>query len=444
MKKLAIGLMVMSSSIFAQNKMNVDITIDKLSFVKPQMGVGKAGNLIFKNANINNNGIILNINNVNNFFDSQIFVRPTFMGFTTQFGNYGFEVEKDSILNAIDRTELKNTKLIMDDIQLNLGGESLSFLNKGMSVKLTDYRLYCQGEGNKKLGVTEAPSTDMVKSCFNFLAFNGSYSQNNEYAFLVLESESKQSKIYLESRVKRFDLRKEVISADLLSVKTVSNDSYTITASEIKMDCAKDEIQGDLDIDKIKLTCLNRFKLAPMTAKLVDKDQKTQFNLDVKDITIKDQMAYIALNQAVLSNPDTITTLSNVLLNCKKERETDVLDINQVLRDCLDYSRISIDEVKNNKRTLDKNGSSIRNILVNAQNSNLVIQSIVKFLGFNAKVSIWAKAYLNENKKQLTLTVTDTKLPLGLTSVKLLMYFLKKDLISKEVTIQNNNIIISI
>lgn len=74
----------------------------------------------------------------------------------------------------------------------------------------------------------------------------------------------------------------------------------------------------------------------------------------------------------------------------------------------------------------------------------MLIQADVKIIGFTSRVSIYANAGFNQSTGKLTLSVTDTKLPLGLTSVKILMYFLKKNLISKDVTYQNNNIIISL
>jgi ABC-type multidrug transport system ATPase subunit len=43
----------------------------------------------------------------------------------------------------------------------------------------------------------------------------------------------------------------------------------------------------------------------------------------------------------------------------------------------------------------------------------------------------------NETKNELVITVTDTKLPLGFTSVSMLMYFLKRSLISKDIKYNN-------
>ena len=427
----------------ADTKLSIDLTIDKLNFQKPVKGVGKAGNLIFKSANVNNNGIVLNINNVNNYFDSEIFVRPTFLGFTTQFGNYGFALEPDSIINKLNKTELLNSKLIVDDNQLNLSGEYFNFNNPESNVKLKTFRLYCQNIENLNAGsYVDDPSIDMMTKCFNFLTLNGSYAPNNEVASLEYEGSDKEQKLFVQAQIKSFDLRTDQINANLLSLKSVSNNSYFIDTSELNLNCAKDEDLKKLDFDKIKKACLNRLKIAPLKLNLIDKISKSAFNLDIKDISIKDKIAYLTLNTGSLSDTSSTTFINHVLLNCKKELETDLFDLSQVLRDCVSYSRISIAEVKSTKP--DQKDSSIQNIALSSSNGALIASAEAKFLGMKARITIYGNLNYNETKKQLAITVTDTKLPLGINSVKLLMYFLKKNIISKDISIQDNTITIQL
>lgn len=427
---------------FAESKLSVDLAIDNLNFKKPEKGIGKAGTLIFKTANVNNNGIILNLNNVNNFFNSQIFLRPTFLGFTTQFGNYGFSLEENSMFNAINTFDLVNSKLILDDNQLNLSGEYLKFINADMYVELEKFRLYCQSVSN---GSADAPPTDMMKNCSNFLTLNGTYSNEQGLASLVYKGNDKLTgdKTDLQAKVSSIDVRKDSLAIKLNTLKSVSNDSYIINASEINLNCAKDPLTSEINTDKLMKDCLNQMKLAPLKANLVDSAEKTNFALDIKDVTVKDQIIYLTLNSGVLSDAQSSTFIKDMLLNCKKGLDTDVLELTQVMKDCISYARISIVEVKSTKPD-DSKGSSIKKIAISSAASALIIQADVKFLGFTSRVSIYGKASLNEAKKQLTLSVTDARLPLGLTSVKLLMYFLKKNVISKDVTYQNNDIIISL
>lgn len=440
-------LFIFSLTVFAETKFSVDVSIDKLTFQKPAKGIGKAGILNFKSANMINNGIVLNVNNVNNYFDSQIFVRPTFLGFTTQFGNFGFALEDVSVLNQINQTELQNAKLILDDYQLNLSGQFFSVTNKDSSVKLKNFLLYCQGNGVAPLDVnqaTESPSTDIIKNCFSFMTLNGSYIPLNPSAQIEYEGVENNDKTFMQSEVRSFDLRKTLINADLVNAKIVSNDDFIINTTSVKLDCDKDEDLTELDFEKIKKTCTNRMKLSPLKATLVDKKQKTSFDLDINNILVKNKLLYFGITSGLLTGAESTTYLSNVLLNCRKEKDSDVFELNDVLGDCLTYGRLSIGTLTSDNKFDDKKPSSNKNLIINLDGGRMVLSTAIHFLGMNHKVAIYGGLVLDKSNKKLRVTVTDTKLPFGITSVKLLMYFLKKDLISKDIKIEKNVITISL
>lgn len=419
----------------AENKLTAEMVIDDLNFTRPVKGVGRAGTLIFKTANINNNGIILNLTNINKLFDSQIFLRPTFVGFTTQFGNYGFTLEENNALGSIQTAQLKNSNLILDDNQLNLSGEHLKFVNSDTDLLLKKFRLYCQS----------SVGTDLVTSCLNYLTLNGTNTAENVFATLDYTGVNlaTKDKTVLQAKVQTVDIRKSSLSMSMSALKSISNDSYIINADTVNLKCAKDPSLTSFDTDKLTKDCLNNLKIKPLKASLIDNAAKSTFNLDIKDIAVEKKIVYFDLNNGTLSDPVSTTFITDMLLNCRKETDTDLLELNQVIRDCITYARINIGEVKSTKPD-DKKGSSIKKIAVNSDGGKMLIQADVKVIGFNSRVSIYATAGFNEATGKLVLTVTDTKLPLGFTSVKLLMYFLKKSLISKDVTYQNNNIIISL
>lgn len=443
MKSLILFSLVLGSfSAFAENKLSVDIAIDELQFQRPTKGVGKAGKLIFKSANVNNNGIVLNITNVKNYFDSQIFIRPTFLGFTTQFGNYGFTTEEGGLLGDINKMELVNSKLILDDNQLNLAGESLAYVDSENNINLQNFRLYCQSPALND--IPSAPSSDIMANCANYLSLNGSFNLVNANAVLEYKGVNKLTgdRTTIKSSVKSFDIRSNKLTLSLNATETVSNDSYIIKASEVKADCAKDPSLKELNIDKLQKDCLNRIKVGPMQANLIDNEAKSKFDLNIKDITVQDKIVYLTLNSGSLSDPTSTTFINDLLLNCRKETDTDLLELNQVLKDCVTYARISVGEVKSTKPD-EKQGSSIKKIAVSSNAGDLIVQADVKILGFNSRVSIYGLVSFNESKNELVITVTDTKLPMGLTSVNLLMYFLKKNLISKDIKYNKNVITIA-
>jgi hypothetical protein len=447
MKKLFLVLsLVVSSNVMAQNNLSADVTIDDLQFKKPDQGVGQAGSLIFKSAKVNGSGMVLNLSNVNKIFDAQIFLRPTFLGFTTQFGDFGLTLEENNVLTSVKEMQIHNSNLILDDNQLNLSGELFRFVNTDADMQLKNFRLYCQNTALEALedGSTP-PSSDMIKNCLGYLTLNGTSAPGNVYSDLEYKGVDLKTgdKMSVQAKVKSVDIRKSSLAMNLVTPKSVSNDSYTINADNLVMTCAKDPELTSFDINKMAKDCSNQLKVSPLKASIVDKVAKSNFNLDIKDVNVKDKIANFTLNSGTLSDPTSTTYLTNMALSCRKELDTNFLELNQVLKDCLSYARISLAEVKSTKPDGGQ-ASSVKKIVVSSNGNKMVIQADVNILGFMNRVSLSANATLNETKKQLVLNVTDAKLPLGMTSVKMLMYFLKQNIISKGVTYENNNIIISL
>lgn len=446
MKKLFLVLsLVVSSNVMAKNNLSADVVIDDLQFQKPDQGIGSAGSLIFKSAKVNSNGMTVNLSNVNKIFDSQIFVRPTFLGFTTQFGEFGLTLEENNALNSVQSMQLHNSNLLLDDNQMNLSGELFKFVNTDADVQLKNFRLYCQNSVLEALEDGSMPPSDIITNCLNYLTLNGASTPTNVYSDLEYKGVDLKTgdKISVQSKVKSFDVRTNSLAMSLLSPKSVSNDSYTINADNLVMSCVKDPELTTFDLNKLARDCSNQLKISPLKASIVDKTAKSNFNLDIKDVNVKDKIANFILNSGTLSDSTSTTFLTNMILSCRKELDTNVLELNQVIRDCLSYSRISLAEVKSTKPNGGQ-ASSVKKIVMSSNANKMVIQADVNILGFMNRVSVTANASFNEAKKQLVLTVTETKLPLGMTSVKMLMYFLKQNIISKGVNYENNNIIISL
>lgn len=446
MKKLFLVLsLVVSSNVMAQNNLTADVVIDDLQFKKPDQGVGPAGTLIFKSAKVNGNGMVVNLSNVNKIFDSQIFFRPTFLGFTTQFGDFGLTLEENNILTSVQEMQIHNSNFILDENQLNLSGEHFKFVNADADMQLKNFRLYCQNTTLETLEDGSTPPSDIIRNCLGHLTLNGSSTPGNIYSDLEYKGVDLKTadQMSVQAKVKFFDIRKNSLSMNLVTPKSVSNDSYTINADTLVMNCAKDPELIIFDINKMARDCSNQLKVSPLKASIVDKMAKSNFNLDIKDINVKDKIANFTLNSGTLSDPGSTTYITNMILSCRKELDTNILELNQVIRDCLSFSRISLTEVKSTKPDGGQ-ASSVKKIVMSSNSNKILIQADVNILGFMNRVSLNANASFNEAKKQLVLNVTEAKLPFGMTSVKILMYFLKQNVISKGVSYENNNIIISL
>ncbi len=279
---------------------------------------------------------------------------------------------------------------------------------------------------------------DIMASCLSFLTLNGNYGPKNNSASLIYEGLNDGAKTSLKAQITSFDIRKNQINVNFKTAKTTSSESYFTEATDLHLNCEKDETLKTMDLKKIKNDCLNHISISPFKLKIIDKLEQSTFNLDIKNITIKDKIVYLALNNGILSDTISSTYISNLLINCKKEIDTDLLELSMVLKDCLAYSRLSISEIKNSRP--DKKESFIKNIAINSTNGALILQAEVAFLGIKAHVLIHGNISIDEVNKKLIIDVKDTKLPLGIHSVNFLMYILKKNIISKEIAILNNHI----
>ena len=441
-------LVFSATAVFADAKLAVDLDVVKINYLRPINGVGNSGTMIFKTAKLNtSNGVVLNATNINNIFDSQLFIRPNFLGFTTSFGDFGVPVPDKSILKTIKTMDLDTSRLVLDENQLNFSGKSFSYTDYNSSTRLFKFRLYCQNaaptEGNES-----SDSLEIVKGCLNFLTLNVNINDSTDLASLEYEVASKvnpNEKMQFVATIKNFDFRKKQISGNLPTFKSNSISAtgvYSISSNDLSFACGKDEAIETLDTDKLIKGCLNDLSAEPFNASLQDSKQKTSFYLDFKKITVKNKVLSATINnlsiKAAVSSATTY--LKDVNLKCRKETDSNLLNITNVLRDCLSSSQVTIGEVATSNNSDDKTDSSNKNISITSSGGSVTILADVKFLGITARVSISGNISLDEKTKKITLAITDSRLPFGVNSVKLVMYFLKKDFVSKDIQINNNNI----
>lgn len=445
-----------------KDKFLLDAFIDKLQFLKPTRGVGKAGTFIFKSVNFNNNGIVLDLTNINNMFDSQIFIRPTFLGFTTPVGSYGFELAPGSFLGNVEQADLVNSKVIVDESQFNLAGEHLSYFTLASKIKLKKFRIYCQ----KELNASRRAKASSIEDCLNFLTVNGNYEFNSANEAATLEYEGTNNitgeRNLIETEIKNFDLRKNELMLSLKKIKSNTAGNYYVTAQNIELNCSKlssianlgfthdiyherdlnklnrFNSEGELDIEKLKKGCLNHFVLHPIKLNIEDLKEASRFNLDLGQVSAEDGRFRLDLAQGVFADKASATAVQSANVDCIKSLDTDLFELVHVIRDCISGSQIIIKKLSNTAP--DEKKSSIKDILISTQNGHLYTRAQVKVLGVSAKVALTGNISINEVKREVFIEVKEADLPLGINSVGLLMYFLKKNLISKDITIRKNMI----
>lgn len=89
-------------------------------------------------------------------------------------------------------------------------------------------------------------------------------------------------------------------------------------------------------------------------------------------------------------------------------------------------------------------GLKVGHTSLNLENGLFNLWAAVKYLAFDSKINVRGTVHTNADKKQIILKVVDTRLPLGISSVKFLMYVLRKNVVAKEISYSGNQIIITL
>jgi hypothetical protein len=210
------------------------------------------------------------------------------------------------------------------------------------------------------------------------------------------------------------------------------------------IDCAKEKDMTDFNFDSIYNACTNNLKINTQKISMIDRKEGTQFDLNLNDFQIKKGLTFINLNSASFSSGTSRTILNGVNARCKKSIDTDLVELSQVLSDCISDGDFSIQSIISTDSTENDQNSDARSIILTGRNGIVKIQATVQFLGMTHNVSITAKVDVTKGENKMDMTITETRLPFGIGSVKLLMFFLKKYVVSKDIQVSRNTVTITL
>jgi len=346
--------------------------------------------------------------------------------------------------------DVDTAKFVLDENQLNFAGKAFNFTDNNSFNRLFNFRIYCQREISADNSQGD-PKPEIQKNCLNFMTLNGNAEDNKEFASLQydLDGADENQKTQFVATVKTFDFRKKQISANIPVFKSTSKSVsglYSINATGLLFTCSKDEGIQTLDATRLINGCLNDLSANAFKANLDDSKQKTGFDLDFNNLTVKNKVLSTSVNSVAIRDANSSSTINirNLNLKCRKEIGSNLLEVSNVIRDCISYSEIGIGEVASNNNLTAQDQSSNKNIFITTNAGSISVQAEVTFLGITKKVTVSGTISYDEKSKKIMLVITDSRLPLGINSVKLVMYFLKKSLASKVIQIDNNLITVSI
>ncbi|EQC48777.1 hypothetical protein M899_3350 [Bacteriovorax sp. BSW11_IV] len=459
MKKLVpILCLATSINVFAVNSSNfIEIDISKMDYKLPEKGSGDAGILNFRQVNLSWDGMNIGINNSNKIFDSKIFFRPRFIGFAGEHLNLGFQLEEENALKTINTLNIQESKFLINPQFFSFNGKEFAMTDASMKLKLKKFNLYCGGSAKYDLTTADG----IIAGCLMESLINAQEENSLSAAEVEYYSVSETGDMNLVSKLNNIELSPAQIIADTTR-NTIDIPGYKIDTGAAKVACAKDPELKELNSEKMTKDCLGDLEVVARKIVFNDEKEETKFFIDLEKLQIKDERLIFKTPSTQIADKESVTTLFDTKVACMKSFDSDLFDMQQVLAECFKDGNLAISKIASNddgKKYLDlyegifendlnpgqrqrSSDADVKNISVGFKNNKVFLSADVKVLIKNFTITVQADVEHHPKDNTIIFHVTKTRLPFGIGWRKLLMYFLKKNLVGSFITYEGNSIII--
>lgn len=277
MKILLPFALLLSSSVLAKDpKDSIEISIKDLSFTMPKNGKGIAGDLNFSRVNMFRDGMVLALDNQKEIFNSKIFIRPTFIGFKSDYTSIGFKISKDAFAE-VNKTTLINSKITMNETYFNFSGERFHLNTKNSKLDLKGFRYYC--DAHPELDSTSGEG--IIAGCLKNSTFNSLNKNEDANAdYIYQRSGDKESSIKVNTALKQLELKEDKILATLNSV-VLNDGDFKLSTSSFTIDCNKDSSMIAFDSSKLTSDCVNSAEIKGPIITINNPEKKSNIKVDV-------------------------------------------------------------------------------------------------------------------------------------------------------------------
>src|SRR3989339_833577 len=121
----------------------VDASILMLNYIRPLNFSGPAGFVIFDQVRILRNDMMMILENDDEVFNSEIFIRNKFLGFKGKYHSFGFIVDSESFLGEVNEASIDNALLNIDDGRLSFSADHMKLDVLKAALEFNNSRLFC-------------------------------------------------------------------------------------------------------------------------------------------------------------------------------------------------------------------------------------------------------------------------------------------------------------
>ena len=462
--KAIITILTIAVSAHALSSENnfAQVNIKNAHYETPSLkGASSAGTLNFRDMNINWNGMSVGIRNNNEIFNSRIIKRKNYMGLVGDNLNLGMQFDDDAFFENIKTLDITDSNFMINPLFFSFTGNSFVFKGSDFNMTLKDFNLYCNGGED----VNMTTPAGIFSGCLNASTINSSSKSTGANAEVSAETVFKSDNISGFSNITALNIKNDRVSLKSLG-NQLSVPGYFIHTGPMTLTCHKDKLSLDkLDMTSVYNDCTNDFTVESKKIVISDKTEGTKFFVDAKVLETGEGKLEVYLPSAQIVDEKDSTTMLDVDIKCGKSGESDILDLQMVIADCIKGGEVKVGAVvsaENGKVLFDaydtiigsnkhptihvkKSQASAKDISLTLNNNTVKIHAVVK-AGLLGDVNVYVNGKIKHSikDKKIVLTVTSTKMPLGFRSINFLMKLIKKYLVNSFISVNGQDIIITL
>ncbi|MBT3236070.1 MAG: hypothetical protein HN353_08980 [Bdellovibrionales bacterium] len=464
---LAIFLIMLSvGSLWAESADNtgprlfnnaLDMTISQIDFKRPDSGVGFAGKAAISKLLMFKDDMTMSLDNKENIFDSQIFIRKNFVGFKGRYTNIGFSLAEGHTLDMIRNGDATDSRVNMNAKRIHISAKHMNIQLNHIHLGLEKFRLYCK----KHLDYPDISSESFVAACLNSSTLNAkNEGEISPVRIKFYNQGTSDEKVVIDTKLDSLEVVDNNISLKGADSKIDIIDNYLIQTGKFKLNCDKKGEILEFNSAELISKCQSGVDIVTNQLNVENRISGTSFVINPETIQIREAQFTLNAPRLEIVDPKEKTVLHNLQMSCFKDKETDALELDNVIDECLTSANINIERIDtagNNKINELHNGSgpSLRDLLETAgfdtnkgtskakvkdlaasvSNSKLKLAARVHFLFKHFKLRVEGDLEYNREQDLLKLVPTKVKLPFGISSKKILLFFVRKFMVSESVTV---------
>ena len=328
MKKV-LSTILLTIAIFIQDShadQTIDASILKLDYVRPSNFSGPAGSVIFDEVKILRNDMMMVLENEDEVFDSEIFIRNKFLGFKGKYHSFGFIVDSESMLGEVNEASLNNALLNIDDQRLSFSADQMKLDILKAALEFNNSRLFCLKD---QLLVDE--SDNLLFGCLNNANFTPNTQKSDASVKIEVRGVDASQNIFLEGVLESFEMTMDsiILKTQRSNIQLVDKE---ISTDEFQFICPKSYIVPPFDSQKIVTECFDNARMVNeekqsvgLRFKLKVEEDELDFNSRLKSVSM-DKLLLRVLSidnefkfDAMTGKSDAVTLDCNKYLNLSGE-----------------------------------------------------------------------------------------------------------------------------